>query len=178
MIKRGIHLVIVAVMAIMLGAIAVPGTVAAAEGKGCSIIGSWYGYGPDGLINWIVNVQGPSQSYGTNNIESLVFDYTMGGAFDAVKGTNLRGVWERTGGNTFSITMIGYAVNAENVPVWLGKMSGNVTLVDDCNEEELTLTMEIFAPDQDPFTDVPAYGGGPLPFHEGYRMRVDPPYQN
>jgi hypothetical protein len=172
-------MVCAAILLVTVSLIALPASGIAAN---CSYIGAWYGYTPDldgndTTIEWIINVQGQSQSSGTANIEDILFDTTLNNAFpDADRVTTLRGVWERTGGNTFNITMIGYAIDSiVGAPLWLGKMSGEVTLVDNCNTEELNLTFEFFAPDQDPFSgEPPDYGWIPLQFHNGHRMRVDP----
>jgi hypothetical protein len=74
--------------------------------------------------------------------------------------------------------MIGQAVDDDGNNVWIGKLSGTSTLMDNCNTEFIEGTLEVFGPDQDPFMDFPQYGGFPVPNHYGYRMRVDPPYSN
>jgi hypothetical protein len=174
--KKGFYIGLVTVF--LFGFLSVPGTAVAAPAQNCSYIGSWYGF-IGGVVEWTVNVQGLSQSSGTIDLEDIIFDPTLGLEMfeDAVRMSSIKGVWERTGGNTFSITGIGYAIDPTGAQVWLGKMSGYVTIVDDCNTESLDLTLEVFAPGQDPFAEAAIYGGFPLPVHEGYRMRVDPPYQ-
>lgn len=166
------------VIVVLFGFLSVPGAATAAPPQNCSYIGSWYGFIGD-VVEWTVNVQGQSQSSGTVDLEDIMFDPTLGLPIfeDAVRMSSTKGVWERTGGNTFSITGVGYAIDAVGTQVWLGKMSGKVTIVDDCNTESLDLTLEVFAPGQNPFTEEPMYGGFPLPVHEGYRMRVDPPWK-
>lgn len=186
MAKKGSHFIGTAIALMFIGLVAFPAQGLAGEDQTCSYIGSWYGFNtvetPEGEIiegdtlEWTINVQGPSQTSGTNNLESLLFDLTIGGTFPtAVRSTSLKGVWEKIGSKTFAMTMIGYAVDEDGAPVWIGKMSGTATLVDDCHKEYLDLTMEIFLPGQDPFADEALFGFA-LPNHYGYRMRVDPPF--
>jgi hypothetical protein len=187
MTKKGSYIVGTTIALMLIGLIAFPAQGLAAEDQACSYIGSWYGFNTveteegeiveGDTLEWMINVQGPSQTSGTNNLEDILFDLTLGGAFsNAVRSTTLRGVWEKTGNRTFAFTMITYAVNATGSTEWIGKMSGTATLIDDCNKEYLDLTMEIFLPGQDPFVDEP-YTGFSLPNHYGYRMRVDPPFE-
>lgn len=176
MAKKGSYIVASAFALMLIGLVSFPDQGIANQDPACSYIGSWYGVNADGDLEWMINVQGPSQTSGTNNLESLLFDLTIGGAFPtAVKSTTLRGVWEKTGNRTFAFTMIGYAVDANGATVWIGKMSGTAALIDDCRREYIELTMEIFAPGTDPFADEPLFGFS-LPNHYGYKMRVDPLY--
>lgn len=160
---------------LMLG-LAIPGAaIAGNAGKGCTLQGTWFGVvSPDDttLTGWMVTVAGKSANEGTNNLEYPNFDPTFGGMFPtAARLSTLRGAWERTGGNTFAYTMIGIAVDEFNVPVWIGKLSGDTTLSSDCKSEFITATLEVFAPDQSPFDDVGF--AVPLPDHYGYRAYVD-----
>lgn len=172
--NKGSYIVGTAIALIFTGLIAFPTQGLAAE-PSCSYIGSWYGYTQDGsTIEWTINVNGQSQASGTNNLDDLVFDPKLGGAFpNAVKMTPLKGVWNKTGDKTFAITMLGYAVDGNGGVQYYSKMSGTVTILDDCNKDYLELTMEFFLPNQNPFGDT-AYYAVNLPNHYGYRMRVDP----
>lgn len=173
--KKGSYIVVTAIALMLIGLIAFPTQGLAKEDQSCSYIGSWYGYNEAGALEWMINVQGPSQTSGTNNLESLLFDLTLGGNFpNAVRSTTLRGVWEKIGDKLFGFTMIGYAVDVNGSTVWIGKMSGTADLSDDCNKMYIDLTMDIFEPGKDPFADEPLFWF-PLPNHNGYRMRVDPP---
>jgi len=126
------------------------------------------------LTGWMVTVTGKSSDHGTNNLEYPTFDLTLGIFPAAVRLSTLRGAWERTGGNTFAYTFMGFAVDEFNLPVWIGKVSGTVTLSADCNFETITATMEVFGPDMDPFEDVPWFTEI-LDEHYGYRADVDLP---
>lgn len=165
---------ILAVMLVM--AFGVPGV--AYAGKGCSFQGTWFGVvSPEDteLTGWMVTVAGQSSKRGTNNLEYPTFDPTLGGAFStAVSVSTLRGAWERTSGNTFIYTMTGIAVDAGGMPVWIGKLSGHITLSGDCNSETITATLEVFLPSVSPFAGDP-YFVMPLPTHYGYRAYVDLP---
>ena len=185
MMKKGLYITSAAILLMTVCLLSFPPSGIAGDKKGCSFLGSWYGYNPpsenplvDETLLWIVNVMGQSQSSGTNNLEAPGYDPTFGGAFPTgVKVTNLRGAWQKTGRNTFSLTMIGFSVDSMGNTVGIGKMSGTSTLMNGCDTERLDLTLELFGPTDDPFTDDPFFGFA-LPPHYGYRMVVDPPYQN
>ena len=162
----------------------VPGIALAGGGnKGCSVQGTWFGVvGPlpggefsTQLTGWLLTVGGKSNNKGTNNLEFPNFDATLEGMVPiATRISNLRGSWKRTGGNTFDYTFMGYAVDADNNPVYIAKISGHVTLFDDCQSEHITSYMELFMPDVSPFDGEPFYGEQ-LDDHYGYRLKVDLP---
>lgn len=162
---------------LMLG-LAMPGvTYAGDNGKGCSFQGTWFGVvSPEDttLTGWMVTVAGQSSNRGTNNLEYPTFDPTLGVFMSAVRVSTLRGAWARVGGNRFVYTMTGMAVDADGVPVWVGKLSGNITLSGDCKSETITATLEVFLPGVSPFDGLP-YFTIPLPAHYGYRAYVDLP---
>lgn len=140
--------------------------------KGCSLQGSWMGSN----IKLLTTYNGLSASSGTIIEELPGFDATFGGRFPAaVTLTSLRGVWERTGGNTFVYTQVGYALDAAGNIVWIGKNSGNKTLTEDCNLMTIKSTLEVFSPDDNPFEDAPLFWVPVEPPIELNRMRVDPP---
>ena len=121
---------------------------------------------------------GPNASGGTMLLELPGFDITFGGVFDVVNVTgNLKGVWERTGGNTFSYAGMSFATNAEGEAVWAIRLTGDVTVTGDCDVLEVESTlMSVFIldPGYDP---IPVWQRepdiGPLPFapHNGYRVK-------
>ncbi|NIO43422.1 MAG: hypothetical protein GTO41_26670, partial [Burkholderiales bacterium] len=86
--------------------------VASADGlqKGCSIHGTWYGvnnFDDKELTGWAVTASGESERHGINVLEYPTFDATFGGLFaTAHDGSANRGVWERTGGNTFTYSFM------------------------------------------------------------------------
>lgn len=176
--KKGSYFIGTAVVLVLIGLLSFPATVVAAGSdlanrQGCSLIGGWFGYNVAGdMAEWIVIAQGATNSSGTITLDDKYFDATLGGAFPVVEGTDLRGTWERTNGNTFRLAMIGYALNADHVTLYIAKMSGTITIIDNCNKEYLDLRIDYFAPDANPFVDEPFYGFD-LPYHDGYRMRLD-----
>jgi hypothetical protein len=162
---------------LMLG-LAAPG-LALADGsaKGCQFQGTWFGFDPGtgALSGWVVTVAGQASNAGTNNLEYPNFDPSLG-FLPATRISTLRGSWVRTGGNTFDYTMIGLATDSSLNIIWIGKLSGHITLSADCNTETIEdTTLEVFGPDQNP------YGGElmipviHLPTHYGFRTSVDLP---
>jgi len=175
-----------AVAAIMTLGLAFPGVSQAdRNAEGCIFDGTWFGYNPGTgtLTGWVVTVAGMSSKAGTNNLEHSLFDPTFNGVFPtAERLSTLRGAWVRTGGNTFDFTMIGMALDAARQPVWVGKLTGHIIIDDGCMTETIEGTrLEIFAPDQNPYTGIRMelpYGLPnpiPLPTHFGFRARVDLP---
>ena len=161
----------------------IPGLASAGDaGKGCSFQGTWFGVqSPEDarLTGWMVTVAGQSSNGGTNNLEYPGYDTTLGGAFPAaVRLSTLRGAWQRTGGNTFAYTMTGIAVDANNLPVWFGKLTGNITLSSDCATETITGRLDVFVPGmtgyESPFDGTPVVTA-PLPEHYGRRVYLDLP---
>ena len=172
--------------AILVLGLAAPGLALAGDAKGCSILGTWLGFDPannDALTGWVVSATGSSNNAGTNSLEYLNLDPTIGMLFPtAVRMNTLHGVWERTGGNTFNWTMIGYTVDAAGDIVWIGKLTGNTVTSDNCSVETILDTkLWIYAPDQNPYTGelmVLPYGvPNPLlfPTHYGFRATVEVP---
>jgi hypothetical protein len=164
---------------LLIVALTVPGLAFAnGGGKGCSLQGTWFGVtdlGETMPTGWMVTVTGQSNSSGTNNLEYPTFDVTLGGFFPAAdRMSTLRGAWERTGGNTFAYTMIGFVVDADGAPVWIAKLSGNITLVANCNYERIAAKLEIFLPGTSPFDGFP-FHVIEMPIHYGYRAYVDMP---
>jgi len=73
---------------------------------------------------------------------------------------------------TSDYTFMGIAVDEFDLPVWIGKVSGHITLSADCSKETITAAMEVFLPSMSPFDDDPLF---PLflPTHYGHRASVD-----
>jgi len=172
-------------LGILLLGFTVPGVALAdGGGKGCSNMGTWFGvldplYGDMTLTGWTTTVTGQSANKGVNVIEWPDFDPSLGLTFppfsDAHHINNMRGVWERTGGNTFVYSFTGFAYDESNVRVYLAKISGTVTLFDDCQLEEITAYMEAFAPGDNPFLAEPFFEL-PLPTHWGQRAPLALPF--
>jgi hypothetical protein len=176
------RLIVLACVALGMSAVAFAGkpptptpTPAPAADSSCQLLGTWFGIvSPDNplLTGWVVSVTGQNNSHGTNNLEYPTFDPTLGGAFGmAARVSTLRGVWQRTGGNTFVYSFMGIAVTSENAPVWIGRVSGTIKLSADCSTELITAGLEIFLPNQSPFTDEP-YMRVPMDPHYGQRVTM------
>jgi len=158
---------------------AIPGAASADQsGKGCSLQGTWFGVvSPEDtrLTGWMVTVTGKSENDGSNNLEFPIFDPTFDGAFSsAVRISTLRGAWNRTGGNTFIYSFMGFGVDALGAAVYMVRVSGDITLSGDCQSEFITATAEIFLPFMSPFDDDPI-DTQDLDDHYGYRAYVDLP---
>ncbi len=142
---------------------------------GCTLQGSWMS--TDVNFQSLGTDMGESASSGTMIVElfGANADPTLGGMFqNGVKISTLRGVWERTGGNTFAYTQVWYGLDAGENILWIGKNSGTETLSEDCNLLKVDSTFEIFYPEVNPFGGTPFFAE-PLPTIYYHRMRVDPP---
>jgi hypothetical protein len=174
-----------ALLGILLLGFACPGIALAGDGeKNCSNHGTWFGVldpmeGDMTLTGWTTTVTGQSGNMGVNVIEWPDFDPTLGLAFppfdQADHISNMRGLWKRTGGKTFVYSFTGFAYNDMNMPVYIAKVSGTVTLLGDCNYEHITAYMEAFAPGDNPFLAEPFFFT-PLPDHWGQRAMLDLPF--
>jgi len=147
----------------------------------CSYIGSWFGYNADDEIAWTSQANGHNNSSGTMLLELPGFDITFGG-MDVVNATgNLKGVWERTGGNTFSYAGYAIGTNGEGDAVWAVKLTGDVAVVNECDVLEVSNTwMSIYFVDSenDPvpiWTRDPDVGPFPFAPHKGYRVKLELP---
>ena len=144
----------------------------------CQYIGSWFGYDASENVSWTSQAVGPNSSAGTMLLELPGFDITFGGLFDVVNVTgNLKGVWERTGGNTFIYAGMSFATDAQGEAVWAIRLTGDMAVTGDCDVLEVESTfmsVYILDPENDP---VPVWQRdpdiGPLPFapHKGYRVK-------
>ena len=83
---------------------------------------------------------------------------TLYGLFpDAVAGSGDRGVWKRTGGKTFKYSLMGTAVDSSGAIVWIRRISGAITLFEDCKMEKITAVMAVYLPTDNPFEGTPLY---------------------
>ena len=177
-----------ALLCILLLGLAIPGAAfAGGGGKGCSNIGTWFGVvAPDDtrLTGWVASALGKSNNEGTNIFEFPTFNPKISPELAAIEPFasaerlgNMRGNWKRTGGNTFDYTFMGFAFDASNVPVYIAKVSGQVTLFNKCQYQYTTAVMEVFLPDMSPFYSEPVFPGQiSLGEFYGYRAKVDLPY--
>jgi len=160
-------------MAIGLVLLMASGVAIAGEGKGCNLQGAWAAIADGSVV--IATYTGQSNNSGTINEEIPATDPTFGGLFPYVtKSSNLKGMWERTGGNTFVYTQIAVAVDALGNVQYVAKNSGNKTLSNDCNMQTVESSIEFFVPPNiNPFEDE-AWLTLPLDPIYAYRMRIDP----
>lgn len=148
----------------------------------CKFPGTWFGVtSPTDLTltGWVVTVVGESPFAGTNNLEYPVFDPRIPvldpktGAFlyyvypDANRVSTLRGIWERTGLNTFAYSFMGWGLQGLN-PLYIVKVNGTIELSYDCRTEKITGAMSVYGPTVSPIKGEPLFTT-PLPEHYGYR---------
>jgi hypothetical protein len=151
---------------------AVPVCAGADNNVDCKLIGSWVGYDANGAVWWTSTLDGQNASQGTANLETPGAVAFFPGAAAV---TELKGVWKRTGGDTYDWTMLGFAYDAFGTTLTLGKLSGKDTISQDCNTVYVTdVAMEVFLPTADVNTDAPI-ATVPFPDHEGHRIQVDLP---
>lgn len=173
-------------VAILMLGLAIPGVASAGWFSwGCRYQGTWLGVkAPDNLepAGWFATVEGKSYFYGTNNLvfTNDIFDPTLRGKLPhVVDVTTNRGNWMRTGYNTFAYTTTGFALDANRRIVYTAKLSGHITLSEDCNSDVITGTLEVFfaGTGKNPFIDKPDIPPEdiPIPNVYGYRAFVDVP---
>jgi hypothetical protein len=178
-----------ALLGILLLGFTIPGTALADDDeRSCSNKGTWFGVvGPDYnlLTGFVATVTGKSEKGGTNNFEYPVFDPSFSNRPDlelddvepfasAVSISSLRGNWKRVGKNRFAYTFMGFAFDEFGMPVYIAKVSGHTEIINDCQYQYVTATMEVFLPWMSPFDDVPIETIELGQFYS-YRAKVDLP---
>jgi hypothetical protein len=151
-----------------LAAISAAPVASPAEG-GCKLTGSWIGYlGPS--ASWTAIADGISESHGTIAITYPAMDATLFGTFQsAVRISSFQGTWARKGGGQFAYSTVAIAVDAMGNTLWVGKLSGTETMLPGCGTELVTAKFAAYAPDANPFTDLPFFTMD-LPDHYGQRI--------
>jgi hypothetical protein len=152
------------------------------EARFCKFPGTWFGVtSPTDLTltGWVVTVVGESPFAGTNNLEYPTFDPKVPvldpetGAFlyyvypEADRISTLRGIWERTGPNTFAYSFMGFGLEGIT-PLYIAKVNGTIELSRDCRTEKINAFMSIYPPAVSPIKGEPLFTV-PLPEHYGYR---------
>ena len=138
----------------------------------CRLFGSWIGYDETGAAWWTTTVDGHSSARGTVILEVPQSVTFYPGATDATKA---RGIWERTGGNTFNWTVVSIVYDETFTTLYQARVSGKDTIGDDCDTLLVSdIVMELF----DPYADLNS--GDPIgvmlfPDHFGYRLKVVSP---
>jgi hypothetical protein len=162
-------------LALALACFATSGVASAgAPGNDCSPIGAWIDADPDThvLRGWLSTFTGQSSDGGTINLENPGFDLGLSDIFPtAVNGSGDWGVWKRTGGNTFKYRLMGTAVDSSGAIVWVRKISGMITILDDCKTLKITAVMAVYLGTDNPFEGTPLFeiDLGDL---SGYRLTV------
>jgi len=157
------------ILALLMAAVALPALAGNEQGNGCKPLGSWLGYDAFGSAWWMTTTDGQSASHGTVNLEvpgaTAFFPGSAGG-------TEMRGVWEKLGGNQVAWTVVGFVFDADQVTLALARVSGKSNWSPDCNTEHLSdVLLEAFAPDADLDVDAPLWTT-PLPDHDGHRVKL------
>jgi hypothetical protein len=182
-----------ALLGILLLGFSIPGMALADDDKddkrGCSNKGTWFGVAAPGdtrLAGFAGTVMGKSEKMGTNTFEFPVFDPSFSNVPDlglsnippfasAVSIGSLRGDWKRVAKNRFAYTFMGFAFDEFGMPVYIAKVSGHVEIINDCQYQYITATMEVFLPGVSPFDGEPDFVI-PLGEFYSYRASVDLPY--
>jgi len=151
---------------------ACPAITAGEKEADCKLIGSWLGYNQAGLAWWMSTADGQNASQGTLNLEvpgSVLFFP------DAVAVTEMRGVWKKTGANTFDWTVVAFPYDESTNTLLLAKLSGKDRISYDCDTLYVTdVVMELFFPFDNPNTAAP-FMSDSFPDHEGIRIKIDVP---
>ena len=135
----------------------------------CQLFGSWIGYDETGAAWWTTKVDGHSSARGTLVLQVPQSVTFYPGATDA---TQARGVWERTGGNTFDWTVVSIAFDETFTTLYQARVSGKDTIGDDCDTLYVSdIVMELFDADADLNSDDPI-GMMLFPDHPGHRIKV------
>jgi hypothetical protein len=150
------------------------GPIHADQPKGCSFIGSWFGFNAEPAMYWTSTANGQNSSEGTYILEVVGFEATLGGAFPTADRVTIgKGFWKRLDGYTFAGSLLVMVVDAEGQTVWVGKLNAVDTLSADCNSMWIETSLEIYMPWQNPFAEDSYFDPITFPGHSGFRMTVD-----
>jgi hypothetical protein len=139
----------------------------------CKASGSWYGYDESGSIWWTSTIDGQSASRGTMTLEDPGSVNFFDGAYAI---TELKGQWEKTAGNTYDWTVVGFPYDETAASLVIVKVSGTNIVGEDCDTVLITnIVMEVFPPFANIYTDDPVAVDDSFPDHPGFRIKVDLP---
>jgi hypothetical protein len=148
----------------------------------CEPDGAWFGHVPAwGLeVTWVTDSD--SHWVGKYSMQFYGGDPSFGGLLPATIWSPTTGTVVRTGRRSFEYTHITYGLGTDpignTVPIYIAKAIGVLELSEGCTVVNgVSLSVELFAPNQDPFgEEPPAFGCYPdaSPI-SGRRMTVDPP---
>jgi hypothetical protein len=159
-----------ALTVLALVALAAPHHVAARSGAPpCELAGTWFGQvGGTPLLATYANVVG--MVAGTSDLD-LYGDPSLGGVFPATRTTSGRGVWSRVHPAVYHYQFVTVGMAADNTGVYQLKVWGTKTLAPNCGTMEVTATLDIFAPWQDPLGDESPFFGS-IPGLSGTAKRM------
>lgn len=143
------------------------------KGRHCRLEGAWMGwsfFGP-----WTATLEETTANGGSHVIHWAGGNGEWFGACEgAVRSEQGTGVFKRTGPRTFEFTTISFSLDIDGHAVCIWKNSGWGEVNRDCESGELFGSVELFAPGDNPFEDVPFITfpvGAPSSF---IRMTVQP----
>lgn len=140
--------------------------------EGCSFLGSWIGFNPDGDAYFTSIAEGSNNAVGTYTLEVIVepslFAFLFPGAAEY---TEFRGTWRRVDGYTFEVSVVSIALDANRQTIGIGKIRAIDTLNLSCEKMTIQGWLDVFDPDVNPFTDDYNFSV-PLEPHEAHRMTI------
>lgn len=130
----------------------------ATGGTNCGRVGTWFGQGDSGITWMAVDTPGANATVGQFVLDWVLIDPTLGGFFPtSAVVTGAKGVWEKVNQSKYKYTWVAYGLDAAGQPVVVARASGFATMAG-CNNVNLTYTLELFAPEDDIWTDQPSFG--------------------
>src|SRR5512137_345297 len=132
--------------------------------QGCTPKGTWVGT-LEGIPVMTITYGHESAQTGTLIIDLPSFDPTFGGQFAGVKGSSAaRGIWKKTGGNTWFYTALIIGAVPNGPTIYVAKISGPVEAMDHCTSITISTMLEVFHPNGDPWFSMPLndHGGHPM----------------
>jgi hypothetical protein len=124
--------------------------------KGCRLEGVFVSFNSSGDPVWTAGYTPLTASSGMTDAAFVGLDHTFGGWFpDAVRDTGLKGMWTRTGSNTFAVTLLSIAADAAGAPQYSVKFTGTYTLSGKCDKLHIELTGGIYLLGMNPLVDEP-----------------------
>jgi hypothetical protein len=145
-----------------------PFTTAIADDKageqGCTPKGTWVGTF-EGVPVMTITYGHESAQTGTLIIDLPSFDPTFGGQMAGVKSSSAaRGIWKKTGGNTWFYTALIIGAAPNGATVYVAKISGPVEATNRCTSITISTMLDVFHPNGDPWFSMPLadHGGHPM----------------
>jgi len=145
------RIALVAVIALIMGS-----GVGFAQSKNCGVVGTWTHWED---FAWVGVVSpGMNATVGQIDMEWILWDPTIGGAHPllttAVRTTGPKGVWEKVNEREYKYTWVAYGLNAAGALVYALRAVGVGTIAG-CDRFDITGRLQLFAPNQNIWTDEP-----------------------